>query len=77
MSLGLTTTGLDVPDAVRAPLTDDGVAAGIVQKDPTLWGPDAESEASIRLGWLDLSAASRELVIDRAAGLEQLRSALR
>ena len=28
----------------------------LAAKDPTLWGPDAESEASIRLGWVDLPA---------------------
>jgi glucose-6-phosphate isomerase len=72
VSLGLTTEGLDVPDAVRAPLTDDGVAARLVQKDATLWGPDAESESAIRLGWLDLPATSRELV----ARLNDLRAEL-
>ena len=32
----------------------DDVARRLAAKDPTLWGPDAEPEASIRLGWLDL-----------------------
>jgi hypothetical protein len=72
VSLGLTTEGLDVPDAVRTPLADDGVAGRLVQKDATLWGPDAESEAAIRLGWLDLPATSRELV----ARLNDLRAEL-
>jgi hypothetical protein len=72
VSLGLSTQGLDVPDAVRTPLTEDGVASRLVQKDATLWGPDAESEASIRLGWLDLPATSRELV----ARLTDLRAEL-
>jgi len=36
VSLGVTTVGLDVPEAVRTPLTDDGVAARLVQKDPAL-----------------------------------------
>ncbi|SOD98888.1 glucose-6-phosphate isomerase [Blastococcus haudaquaticus] len=62
MSLGITVRGLDIPDSVRAPLTEDDVAARLVGKDATLWGPDAESESAIRLGWLDLPASSRELV---------------
>jgi hypothetical protein len=34
----------------------------LAAKDPTLWGPDAEPEASIRLGWLDLPTSSRDLL---------------
>jgi glucose-6-phosphate isomerase len=54
--------GLDVPDTLRAQLADDAVSARLVQKDATLWGPEAESEAAVRLGWLDLPASSRQLV---------------
>jgi glucose-6-phosphate isomerase len=54
--------GLEVPEALRAQLADEDVTARLVQKDATLWGPDAESEAAVRLGWLDLPASSRELV---------------
>ena len=32
------------------------------QKDSTIWGPDAQSEASIRLNWIDLPESSRELL---------------
>ena len=46
---------------------DDGLAAKLAGGDPTLWGPDAESEAKIRLGWLDLAEGSRELVPRLAA----------
>jgi hypothetical protein len=38
------------------------VARRLAAKDPTLWGPDAEPEASIRLGWLDLPETSRTLL---------------
>jgi Phosphoglucose isomerase len=55
-------TGLGVPEPVRTQLADDDVAARLVAEDPTLWGPEAEREASIRLGWLDLPATSRSLV---------------
>jgi glucose-6-phosphate isomerase len=72
VSLGVTSNRLDVPDAVRTPLTEDDVAARLVGKDATLWGADAESEAAIRLGWLDLPATSRELV----ARLNDLRAEL-
>ena len=42
-------------------LVDDKVASrSPPAKDPTLWGPDAEAEAAIRLGWLDTSRRSRE-----------------
>ncbi len=54
--------GLEVPEQLSGQLAADDVAARLVAKDATLWGPDAESEAAIRLGWLDLPASSRELV---------------
>lgn len=31
-------------------------------KDSTIWGPDAQSEASIRLNWIDLPESTRELL---------------
>ncbi len=40
----------------------DQVASKIAAKDATLWGAEAEHEASIRLGWVDLFEASRALV---------------
>ncbi len=69
MTLRFRSSGLDVPDDVRTRLADDDVAARLVAKDATLWGPDAESEAAIRLGWLDLPASSREL-LPRLASLK-------
>ncbi len=72
MSLAVSVHGLDVPDAVRGPLVEDDVAARLVAKDATLWGPEAESESAIRLGWLDLPATSRELL----PRLAELRSEL-
>ncbi|TQN42443.1 glucose-6-phosphate isomerase [Blastococcus colisei] len=62
MNLTVRVTGLEIPDPVRDQLTEDDVAARLVGKDATLWGPEAESESAIRLGWLDLPATSRELV---------------
>jgi len=50
----------------------DGVAARLIQKDPTIWGPEATPEASIRLGWLDCATTSSPLVPE----IEALRAEL-
>jgi glucose-6-phosphate isomerase len=39
-----------------------GAAGKLADKDPTLWGHEAEPEASVRLGWIDLAATSRDLL---------------
>lgn len=38
------------------------VASGITAGDGSLWGPDAEAEASQRLGWVEAVSVSRPLV---------------
>jgi glucose-6-phosphate isomerase len=43
-------------------LVEDRVATRIFAKDHTLWGPDAEAESSIRLGWVEAATVSRPLV---------------
>jgi hypothetical protein len=43
-------------------LVADEVPGRLAARDAGLWGPDAEPEASIRLGWLDLAETSRELL---------------
>jgi glucose-6-phosphate isomerase len=48
--------------AAREALVAAGVPGLLVAKDPTLWGEAAESEAKIRLGWLDTFRRSRELL---------------
>jgi glucose-6-phosphate isomerase len=53
-------------------LAGDQVASKLTAQDPTLWGPDAESEASIRLSWTTLPRTSRPLV----AQVEALRAEL-
>jgi hypothetical protein len=30
-------------------------------KDSTIWGPEAQAEASIRMNWIDLPESSRDL----------------
>ncbi|REF35014.1 glucose-6-phosphate isomerase [Thermasporomyces composti] len=54
-------------------LVTEDVAAKLARQDPTLWGPEAESEASIRLGWVDLPRTSRPLL----AQIDALRAELR
>jgi glucose-6-phosphate isomerase len=56
----------------RTALVNDGVPGLLAQKDPTLWGEDAEAESKIRLGWVDTYARSRELVPALAALREEL-----
>ena len=51
-----------VPD-----LADASFASKLFAQDPTLWGPDAESEATVRLSWVGLPWSSRPLVDEIAA----------
>lgn len=62
-------------DRLVPQLVADGVASGITALDPTLWGPDAESEAAIRLGWTEAVAVSEPLVAEIVALREQLHRA--
>jgi len=39
-----------------------GLAKRLAERDPTIWGPDAEAEAAQRLGWLDLPETSEALL---------------
>jgi glucose-6-phosphate isomerase len=62
---GLAVRGADaVPGSAEArqSLTDASVPGLLVEKDPTLWGPAAESEAEIRLGWVDTYRRSTALL---------------
>ncbi|MFC8038154.1 glucose-6-phosphate isomerase [Paenarthrobacter sp. NPDC057355] len=54
-------------------LVEDRIATRIFAKDHTLWGPDAESESAIRLGWVEAATVSQPLVGD----ILELRDALR
>ncbi|MEV8268116.1 glucose-6-phosphate isomerase [Microbacterium sp. NPDC076911] len=48
------------------------VASGITAGDSSLWGPDAEAEATKRLGWVDAVSVSRPLVEEILALREEL-----
>ncbi len=56
-------------------LVADRVASALAAKDATLWGPDAEPEASVRLNWVDLPRTSRPLLGQVATLREKLRVA--
>ncbi|AYY12928.1 glucose-6-phosphate isomerase [Actinobacteria bacterium YIM 96077] len=77
--LAVTLHGVDV-SAVADQLAADKIASRIASRDATLWGPDAQAEASIRLGWIDLHETTRPLLAEiealvadvRAEGLDRI-----
>lgn len=74
--LAVTVTG-DAAEAASA-LTDglvaDAVASRIAAKDATLWGPAAEAESRIRLGWVSLPQTTRDILPQLGELAEQLRA---
>jgi glucose-6-phosphate isomerase len=54
-------------------LVADRIATRIFAKDHTLWGPDAEAESAVRLGWVEAATVSQALV----PGILELRDALK
>ncbi|MDQ3484441.1 MAG: glucose-6-phosphate isomerase [Actinomycetota bacterium] len=52
----------------------DAVASRLAAQDPTLWGPDAESEAAVRLSWVSLPTSTRPLLAEVDALRAQLWS---
>jgi len=66
MSIRIHATGAarQAVDALVPALIADHVASGITTQDATLWGPAAEAESAIRLGWTEAVAISRPLVAE-------------
>lgn len=64
---------VEIAQSTREQLEQDGVPAALAQKDPTLWGPEATSEASVRLGWLDAVEKGRAIVPGVLSLREQLQ----
>ena len=58
-----------VPELVAA-----GFASKLFAQDASLWGPDADSESTIRLSWVGLPRSSRPLVGEIAAIRDDLTS---
>ncbi|SDL21116.1 glucose-6-phosphate isomerase [Arthrobacter sp. ok362] len=54
-------------------LLEDRIATRIFAKDHTLWGPDAEQESAVRLGWVEAATVSQPVVSD----ILELRDALK
>lgn len=75
-------TGVEIVDAALAEraaplaeqLVNDQVASKLAAQDATLWGPEAEAEASIRLSWTTLHKSSRPLIGEVEALRTELRS---
>ncbi|MET0767745.1 MAG: glucose-6-phosphate isomerase [Aeromicrobium sp.] len=68
----LTIPSQDEFDTALRGAIEDRVASRLAAEDPTLWGPDAESEASVRLSWTHLPESSRPIVAEVAELREQL-----
>ena len=69
VALGVLASG-SAADAVARhvpQLVADCFASRLFAKDATLWGPQAEAEAAIRLSWVSLGRTSRPLVGEVAA----------
>ncbi|MFG1826936.1 glucose-6-phosphate isomerase [Microbispora bryophytorum] len=64
----------DAVAAVKDKLVAEGVPAALAAGDSTLWGPQAQPEAAIRLGWLGLPSSSRELLPEIATLVDRARA---
>ena len=69
--------------AISSRVADPGVVSNLVSErvlsrlaaaDPTLWGPAAEEEAAVRLGWVRLHETSRPLLAEIEALQAELRA---
>jgi glucose-6-phosphate isomerase len=59
--------------AARAELLGQHAPSRLAEQDATLWGPEAEHEASIRLGWVDTFRRSRDLLPQLRAIKDELK----
>jgi hypothetical protein len=67
---GLSVRGApEVPGSApaRASLLGQHAPSRLAEQDATLWGPEAQPEASIRLGWVDTFRRSRDLLVQLRA----------
>ncbi len=76
MSVKIAVSGAaaEAVDRVVPQLVSDLVASGITAQDPTLWGPDAESESAIRLGWTEAVSIARPMVAGHRGAARQAPS---
>lgn len=61
-------------DPALTALARDRVAGRVFARDATLWGPAAEAEAAIRLGWTDIADRAAETIAAAAALRDRLRA---
>ncbi|GAA2811106.1 glucose-6-phosphate isomerase [Crossiella cryophila] len=65
ISVEIVHSGLNAEaEPLAAQLAEEQVASKLTAQDPTLWGPEAEPESSIRLSWTTLHETSRPLVAE-------------
>jgi len=64
IKLHVTGAAAEAADRIVPQLVSDLVASRITGQDSTLWGADAEPEASVRLGWVESVSISSGLVDD-------------
>lgn len=57
-----------------ATLIENNIASRLAAYDHTIWGPEAEEEAAIRLNWLQAAGDTRALLPEISALREQLQS---
>jgi glucose-6-phosphate isomerase len=69
---GLTVRVAHPPHDVYGSLLAAQAPARLAARDTTLWGPDAQAEAAVRLGWLDTFERSRPLVLQLAELRDEL-----
>lgn len=74
VSVHATQSARDAVDDLVPRLVADLVASRVTAGDPTLWGPDAEADAAVRLGWVDAVSTSRPLVTEIVALRRELVS---
>ena len=72
VSIAASGAAAEAIERVVPALVADEVASGITAENPALWGPEAEAEASRRLGWVEAVSVSRPLV----ARITELRNTL-
>ena len=76
MSFDISVSGAaaEAVDRVVPQLVSDLVASGIMGQNSDLWGPDAEPEASKRLGWTEAEVISAPLIDDILALRDRLHA---
>ena len=75
MKLGIHSDLKQALEPVVAELVSSEIASRICEKDASIWGPEAQPEASIRLGWVDSSKNAVELLPSIISLREQFRAA--